>query len=452
MVSTLTERFVDCARGVRYDDLPRAAIDMAKAVALDGLGVTVAGSDEPLGLGRIVKQYVRENAGSGVATVVTGGFKASPAEAAFANGTMAHALDFDNTWYPLNHPTSPTLPAILAVAEHRGLAGKAVVEAIVVAFEVQGRLRLAAHGLETGKRFHKPGTTGLFGATAGVAKLLNLDRNQWLMAFGLAGSRAGSLSINTGTMTKSSHSGHGARMGVECAVLASMGWTAASDVFGPNGFFDAFSPGNAEPALIVEGFGAPFRMVEPGVGFKKHPSNYFTHRPIDAALALRREHNIDPADVERVEVRFPRFPYVDRPQPQTGLDGKFSVQYTTSVALLDGGVEVDSFTNERRFAADAVAMLPRVHVIFDDTIPADFDRMHVDLKVVLRDGTIFEKRVQELTGWVGFPLTREQRLDKFYRCTRRLIGEDRARAAVGLVETLEEQPDVRALMDLLRDG
>ena len=76
-------------------------------------------------------------------------------------------------------------------------------------------------------------------------------------------------------------------MGVECAVLAKMGWTASVNVFGKGGFFDTFLNGNAQPELLVEGFGRPFRMVDPGVGFKKHPSNYFTHRPIDAALALR---------------------------------------------------------------------------------------------------------------------------------------------------------------------
>ena len=122
---------------------------------------------------------------------------------------MAHALDFDNTWYPLNHPTSPTLPAILAIAEHERLPGRKVVEAIVAAFEVQGRVRLAATGLETGSGFHKPGMTGTFGAVAGAARAArSRPRTQTLMAFGLAGSRAGSIAINTGTMTKSSHSGH----------------------------------------------------------------------------------------------------------------------------------------------------------------------------------------------------------------------------------------------------
>jgi aconitate decarboxylase len=363
---------------------------------------------------------------------------------------MAHALDFDNTWYPLNHPTSPTLPAILAIAEHHGGNGRKVIESLVAAFEVQGRLRMAATGLETGSGFHKPGTTGQFGAVTAAAKMLNLDKQQALMAFGLAGSRAGSLSINTGTMTKSSHSGHAARMGVECAVLAQMGWTASADVFGPKGFFDTFLFGKAEPHLLVEHFAAPLRMVDPGVGFKKHPSNYFTHRPIDAALALREEHGIRPADIATVEVVFPRFDYVNRPQPETGLDGKFSVQYTTAIALLDGEITVDSFDNTRRFAPDVVALLPKVVLRVDDNIPKDFDRMHVVTTVRLTDGRQFVKRVDKLTGWIGSPLTREQRMKKFHSCAKRVLTPQHADTVAALVENLEQQSCIDSLMSLLR--
>ena len=450
-MTTLTEQLVDGILDIRYDTLPKDAVEMAKAVTLDGLAVTLAGSTEPLGLGRISIEYVKAMGGAPQASVIAGGFKTSMQEAAYANGTMAHALDYDNTWYPLNHPTSPTLPAILAVAENAGLSGRKVIEAIAVAFEVQGRLRLAATGMETGSGFHKPGMTGTFGATAGVARALDLDKRQTLMALGLAGSRAGSISINTGTMTKSSHSGHAARMGVECAVLAKMGWTASADVFGPKGFFDTFLGGRAEPHLLVEGFARPLRMIDPGVGFKKHPSNYFTHRGIDAALALREEDGVVPSQIESVEVVFPRFDYVNRPFPETGLDGKFSVQYTTAVALLDGEVTVDSFTNERRFAADVQALLPRVALKIDDAIPNDFDRMHVIVSVTLKDGSRHSKRVDRLSGWIGAPLTRDQRLKKYYSCVRRVIEPKAADRVVELVEKLDELADVREIMEIVRN-
>jgi aconitate decarboxylase len=271
-----------------------------------------------------------------------------------------------------------------------------------------------------------------------------------LMALGLAGSRAGSISINTGTMTKSSHSGNAARMGVECAVLARMGWTANPDLFGPKGFFDTFFHGQGEPERLVEGFAKPLRMIDPGVGFKKHPSNYFTHRPIDAALALRAENAIDPAQIERVDVVFPRFDYVNRPFPDTGLDGKFSVQYTTAVALLDGEVTIDSFTNERRFAPDVESLLRRTTLQVDDAIPTDFDRMHTIVAVTLNDGQRFSKRVERLSGWIGQPLTREQRLKKFHSCARRVLDTRAADRVVELVERLEVLDDVQEIMDLVR--
>ncbi|MEN3354441.1 MAG: hypothetical protein V7640_2599 [Betaproteobacteria bacterium] len=450
MQKTLTERFAEHVLDIRYDTLPAAAIDVAKQVTLDGLAVTLAGATEPLGVGRISIEYVRQMGGAPQASVVAGGFKTSMQSAAYVNGTMAHALDFDNTWYPLNHPTSPTLPAILAIAEHEKLSGRTIIEAIVAAFEAQGRVRLAATAMETGSGFHKPGMTGTLGAVAGAARALELSKHQMLMALGLAGSRAGSISINTGTMTKSSHSGHAARMGVECALLARMGWTASADLFGPKGFFDTFFHGQGEPHRLVEGFAKPLRMIDPGVGFKKHPSNYFTHRPIDAALALRVEHAIEPSHIESVEVVFPRFDYVNRPFPQTGLDGKFSVQYTTALALLDGEVTIDSFTNERRFAPDVEALLRRTTLTVDESIPTDFDRMHAIVTVTLKNGKQHSKRVERLSGWIGQPLTREQRLRKFHSCARRVLDARAADRVVELVEHLEELEDVREIMDIVR--
>jgi aconitate decarboxylase len=229
-----------------------------------------------------------------------------------------------------------------------------------------------------------------------------------------------------------------------------MGWTASRDVFGKGGFFDVFMA-DAEPALLLKDFARPLRMVDPGVGFKKHPCNYFTHRPIDAALALRSEHAIDAAQIERVDVRFPRFDYVDRPLPATGLDGKFSVQYTTALALLDGEITVDTFTDARRFAADVIEFLPRVRMIVDETIPFDFEKMHAEVAITLRDGSLLTRRVKELSGFVGFPLTRTQRLDKFYGCARRIIDKGRADRVLALVENLETLPDIREILDLLRD-
>jgi aconitate decarboxylase len=446
----LTRELADKVVRTRYGDVPEEALEVARQVCLDGLGVIVAGAREPLGIGRITIAYTQMLGGTPESTVIAGGFKTNALNAAYANGTLCHALDFDNTWWPLNHPTSPTLPAILALAERNRSSGRDVLLALVLAFEAQGRLRLASERVEAGSGFHKPGVSGTIGAVTGAGKLLGLDVPSFCMAYGIAGSRCGSLSANTGSMTKSSHSGHAARMGVESALLAQLGYTAFDDVFGKGQFFDLFyGPGTYDSEKLVENFGSPYRMIDPGVGFKKHPSNYFTHRPIDAAIALRREQGLAPGDIDKVEVDFPRFDYVNRPNPKTGLDGKFSVQYATAVALLDGRITVESFSDSRRFAHDVQELLPRVTLMIRDDIPRSFNDTWAIVRAFLKDGRVVESRCDKPRGLWGVPLTRDERLDKFRSCTEPALSSDDIDEAISLVERLHELGDISPLMAIV---
>lgn len=450
---TITGDLVDRLRATRVEDLPEPALEIARQVCLDGLGVMVAGAGEPLGLGRITFDYTRALGGPEEASVIAGGFRTSAFNAAYANGTLGHALDFDNTWWPLNHPTSPTLPAILALAEKHGSSGRDVLRAIVLAFEVQGRMRVASAAVDAGQGFHKPGVSGLMGAVTGAGLMLGLEAQPFRRAFGIAGSRAGSMAANTGTMTKSSHSGHAARMGVECATLASLGWTATEDIFGEGGFFALFyGADKSDPALFLKDFGDPYRMIDPGVGFKKHPANYFTHRPIDAAIDLATEVDLDPADIDHVVVDFPRFDYVNRPVPESGLDGKFSVQYATTIALLDRKVRVASFSDERRFADDVESLLPRVALNMRDDIPRSFQDCFAIVRVTLKDGRTIERRCDRPRGMWGVPLTREERLTKFRDCCEGALDLAAIDEVIERVEDLREADTVAPLMAVLRNA
>ena len=450
---TITSDLVDILLSTAYDDIPEAARDVARQVCLDGLGVMLAGAGEPLGLGRRTFDYTRELGGPAEASVIGAGFKTSAFNAAYANGTLGHALDFDNTWWPLNHPTSPTLPAIMAIAERDRLPGTAVIAAIVLAFEVQGRMRVASANVDAGSGFHKPGVSGLMGAVTAAGKLMGLDARQYRRAFGIGGSRAGSVSANTGTMTKSSHSGHAARMGVECAMLAKLGWTATEDIFGSGKFFELFyGADKSDPALFLKDFAQPYRMIDPGVGFKKHPANYFTHRPIDAALEMAARHDVDAAKIESVVVDFPRFEYVNRPDPESGLDGKFSVQYATTIALLDRKVTVASFSDDRRYSSDVVALLPKVRLNMRDDIPRSFQDCYAIVRVALSDGAELEQRCDRPRGMWGVPLTRDERLTKFRDCCAGALGAAQMDRVIELTETLDELDTVEPIMDLMREA
>ena len=448
---TITGDLVEILRATRAEDIPDDALEIARQVCLDGLGVMIAGAGEPLGLGRITFEYTRALGGPEDASVIAGGFKTSAFNAAYANGTLGHALDFDNTWWPLNHPTSPTLPAILALAEAHGLPGMAVLRAIVLSFEVQGRMRVASAAVEAGQGFHKPGVSGLMGAVTGAGLMLDLEPQAFRRAYGLGGSRAGSMSANTGTMTKSSHSGHAARMGVECATMAKLGWTASEDIFGAGGFFAQFyGPDVSDPEIFLKDFGNPYRMIDPGVGFKKHPANYFTHRPIDAAIELANEYGLEPEMIDAVVVDFPRFEYVNRPVPESGLDGKFSVQYATAVALLDRQVKVASFSDSRRFAPDMEALLPKVTLNMRDDIPRSFQDCFAIVRVATSDGRTLEKRCDKPRGMWGVPLSREERLAKFRDCCAGALDEEKTEAVIATVDGLPGADTVAPLMDLVR--
>jgi aconitate decarboxylase len=442
--SQLVERLI----AAEFGALPAEAIDMAKQVCLDGIAVMIAGAREPLGVGRITLDYTRELGGTPEASVVAGAFRTSALNAAYANGTLCHALDFDNTSVPVNHPTSASLPAILAIAEREQLGGRDVVVAIVLAFEVQGRMRLATRAIGANSIFHKPGVSGLMGAVTGAGKLLQLTHEQFCCAFGLAGSRAGSITANTGTMTKSSHAGHGARMGVEAALLARRGWTAHPDVFGAGRFFETFYCEKPhEPELFLKDFGEPYHMLDPGVGFKKYPCNYFTHRAIDAALDIRQDHAVRPQDIARIEIDFPDFPHVAR-VPKTGLDGKFSVQYCTALAFLDGKVGVESFSDARRFAPDAQALLARTHVHLRKDIPSDIGKTYAVVRVRTEAGRSFEARCDVPRGFPGVPLTREERIAKFYDCAGDTLPRAAAERLLENVERLEDLPGVASIMEI----
>ena len=450
---SLTKQLADIISGTSFKDIPKEAVEIGRHVLLDAIGTTIAGVNEPLGLGRKTLEYTKMmSAGSaGDASVIGGGFKTSMLNAAYANGVLCHALDYDNTWWPRNHPASPTIPAILATAERSKLPGSEVLLAIVLAFEVQGRIRVASSRMNTGGTFHHPSVSGTMGSTTGVGKLLNLTSDQFRMAYGIAGSRCSSLTANHGTMTKPSHSGHGARMGLEAAHLASIDFTGAEDIFGEGNFFPTFYDGadNCDPELLVESFGDPYRMVEPGVSFKRYPAKYSTHRTIEGATDLSKEHDLKLADIEAVEVDYPPTKLVDRPKPRTGLEGKFSLQYAACIGLLDRQCTIQSFTNERRFAEDMEALLQKVTLVEKKDIPGEFPISWVVVRVRTTDGRVLERKCAKLRGMQGVPLPREERLEKFFGCVTPALSQSQADDVVGLVDNMADLKDIQALMNIL---
>jgi aconitate decarboxylase len=192
-------------------------------------------------------------------------------------------------------------------------------------------------------------------------------------------------------------------------------------------------------------------MVEPGFAIKMFPSQYATHFGITAGLELH-ERIADPSAIKSVTIIMPIMPYVNRPYPRTGLDGKFSFQYTVAAALLDGAVTVQTFTDARRFRPAMERMLGVIALNQTDTIPGEMEKMWVDVEVELKNGQRLSARCRGPRGFWGLPpLTREDHLTKVHDCLQARLSSEETEQVIRLAETLDklESDGIRELMTII---
>jgi 2-methylcitrate dehydratase PrpD len=250
----------------RWEECPPQAVDAARRAILDCLGVMLAGSIDPPA--RIVQRVAEAEGGAPLATVVGTGRRTGATWAALANGTAAHALDFDDTNFAMmGHPSAPVLAAALAAGELALADGRALVHAFLLGFEVETTLAEVLNPAHYHHGWHATCTLGTIGAAAAAARLLGLDAAQTRMAIAVAASQSSGLKENFGTMTKPFHAGHAARSGVLSALLAREGWTASEQALeGPQGFLAVLGAGAAKRA-------PPWAPVEdPRVGWPSPPA------------------------------------------------------------------------------------------------------------------------------------------------------------------------------------
>ncbi len=424
-----------------FANLSPEAVDAAKIAILDGVANMVAGSVQELA--DIIGRYVQEAGGSPQASVVGWGYRTNPPSAAFANGVFGHCLDYEIQGFPPTHGTSSCLPAALALAEQHHVSGERVITAYVLGWEIQGRLR-AASAPATRPGYHPPGLVGPLGGAASSAKTLGLDAEQTLMALGIAASRTGGLTANTGTMVKSTHPGNAARMGAEAGILASMGYTASDEALeSPVGFAAALFGGEFDWDIATGGLGASWRLVDPGFDIKRFPAQVYMQNVIEAALNLREENGVAPGDIDHATIHR-RGRGHSGPVPRSGLDGKFSVEYCAAAALLDGRVAIDTFTDARRFAPDMEDMLGRVRVE-----PEGPESGATLITGALKDGRTVSGECASFSGSASNPMSREQRLAKVSDCFDRALTDADAGRVLEMLENLEGVDDVGQLMGVL---
>jgi 2-methylcitrate dehydratase PrpD len=430
---------------------PPLARARAATAVLDTVGVALAGAAEPAS--RSVQQVV--GAEGGAACRVWGtSLRAGAGAAALANGTAAHALDFDDMCFvSLAHPSAPLVPAALAAAEMAGATGRAVLDAYVVGFEIEGRLGRVMNPRHYQRGWHCTSTLGTIGAAAAVSRLFNLDAEAAAHALAIAASQASGLKENFGTMVKPLHAGLAARNGVLAAELARAGLTASAlAIDGPQGFLHAMDSESAGLDDAIADLGRRWEIVDTGVTVKLYPSCAGTHPTLDVVLDLRRREGLLADDIERIDVDVdaitPTVLIYDT--PATGLQAKFSLPFCVAAAIVYGRVGVETFLPDRLGDPAVRALMPRVAMrvdpAFDNGAPP---LTQTRVTMVLRDGRELVEQADGARGYPAQPASDAELDAKFLGCARGVIPLSSAEHALAMLREFEALPDVRALMDLL---
>ena len=441
------------ASRTRIADLSADALAATKRHILDCSGVGLAATVEPAG--RIVLDVTRHQGGARQARVLGSDIQTSAISAAWANGSLSHLLDYDDTGF--SHPTACILPAALALGEEANATGADLVNAVCVGLEVFERLASSGrkHDPELRRRgFHPTSVYGCASAAAAAGSIVKLNPDQMAVAIGLAAANAGGLTQHFGTWGKGIHAGNTARAGVTSALLAQRNYFADPEVIeGEYGFFSAFhGAGNYDLTNMAVGLGTHWSIVDPGLTIKRYPCCGGKLRALDAARGLIEEHKIRFDDAVRldVDVHPDLLNTVRFHKPTEGFRGKFSIDYVLAAMLLDGRVDLDSFSDEYCNSPRMRESIEKVHVNPHPEWPDDTThRRKAPVTITMKDGRKLVNMVEKVRGSPGNPMTRDEFLAKYRGCASRVLNGERIERSITVLENLEKVGTVRELMDAL---
>ena len=366
------------------------------------------------------------------------------ASAALINGIASHTFDFDDTHLKtIIHPAGPVASALLALGEHIGSSGRALIDALVLGIDVSCRIGNAMYPEHYDRGWHITGSTGMLGAAAGCARLLGLNERQTAMALGIAASQPVGLREQFGTMTKPLHPGAAARAGLMAALLARHGFTASTRALeAPRGLMQVVSTKcdwNEVTDALGERFEITFNTYKPfACGIVVHPS-------IDACVQLR-EQGVSAEQIERIELKVHSLvlELTGKNEPADGLAAKFSIYHGCAAGLLFGRAGEAGYADAIVNRADVVALRRKVVATVDDAI----DEASADVTAVLTDGRRVQVFVEHAIGSLQRPLGDAALDAKFHALADPVLGVARGAALISACREVAGSASLQELVAL----
>ncbi len=452
--------FVDLFSDTRYADLPSAAVESAKKEVIDSLATALGGSQKAA-IGELA-ELVREMSGKPQSTVIGRDLKCPAPEAALVNGAMIHALDYDD-----GHPVAQVhigcvaVSTCFAVAEMQGgVNGPEFIRALVLGADFLARLGLASrpHGSLVKSGWHPTPLCGYLGASAMAGILMKLDKEQMLNALGIAYHQCAgnSQAVNDGALTKRLGPGLAARGGIFAALMASKGITGAHNILeGQYGFFNQYHAGDYSRETLLAGLGDFFEGAN--IGDKPYPNCGFTHAFIDAVFTLRKKYRIQPEQVDLITAYGGAsayelsFPVEVKRSPRNPVDAQFSLPWAIAVALVNGNVGVDDFTEKAIKREDLLQIANKVIGVL---VP-EMSRHGVGpgrVVIKLKDGVEYSELVEHCLGSIERPMTFDDCALKLKECASAAVKPYSAQTLQTVIDStrgLEQLPDAAMIIKLL---
>ena len=453
--ATASATLAEFCLGLGWGSLDQHVQARTQELLLDLIGVALAGSRQPSSPPAM--EVALSLGGHGSATVFGTHHQTAGVWAALANGTAAHAVELDDvTTESSLHPGVAVIPAALALAEELGAAPTALLEAIVMGYEVTMRVGNALNPASAYARgFHPTGVAGVFGATMAAGHLLELDVAELTNALGIAGTlAAGSLQyLADGAWTKRLNPGWAAHSGITAAHLAQAGFTGPASVLeGALGVLHAYSDA-PRPELLLGDLGQPLQVMR--VSIKPYACCRYNHGLIDCILQLTETHHVQPTQVERIRLGvlsggalLVADPIEQKRAPHSVVDAQFSAPYAAAVALVHGLTGIDAYTQDILDDPIVRGLMQRTECYRDPSLDAVYPRQWpAAVEVTLKNGQAFYTRVEYATGEPENPVSRTALMDKFISLATGSVADPAALADYLL--KIATSPDLHALRNFL---
>jgi len=433
-------------------DIHFNAINKAKKCILDYLGVALNGSKNIQA--RPLYKYLKSVEVTQESTVIGYPDKISVELAGFANAYAGHVIQMDDgDSQACAHLGTCIIPAALAVAEKYKCSGKKFLEAVIVGYEVAIRIGRAINPSHNSRGFSPNGTVGIFGAVSATSKLLSLTTEEIVNAFGLAAMQASGVEqfIREGTMDGFLNAAHATEMGIRACFLSKQGMTGAKKIFeGDRGYCKAFSD-NFNLDTIIADLGIKYLIED--VYFKLYPICGWSMAAVDATLKLKEKYNITPDQILNIDITMCTLAekITNNLKPPNFSAAMLSTQYVVGLAILDGRVDIDQFTDDKMNDKELNKIIQKVKINIDNKkIFSLHPRGRSAIVKIKTQNNEFKSEVKVAKGESEYPLSQKEIEGKFIKLTKTILSPKKQFMTIKLVDSLQHLEKLYRITNIFR--